>query len=144
VKRDSTGEDLADHIGYIVQLERNPLDVIAHAAASAVFHFGILHVVPCVWKRRVIAGVIEMHVRDNYIFDLFGIKPYHAQAFADRTKQHAISFHGSRCVEPGVEDKAAFLTRNRADILLLVSVLRLLSYRISSIATGVDCCAVIR
>ena len=53
--------------------------------------------------------------RDDHILDLVRIKPYHAQAFAHRTKQRAISFHGSRCVEPGVEDEAAFPAHNRPD-----------------------------
>ena len=62
VKCDSAGEDLADHVGYVVQLEWNPQGMMAHAAAGAVFHFGILHLITRVRKQGVIAGVIEMHV----------------------------------------------------------------------------------
>src|SRR5262249_12444201 len=80
---------------------------MAHAAAGAVLHFGVLHVVARLGEESVIARMIKVHVRDDHVFDAVGIDPDHLQSFFHRTKQGALSFRRARRVEAGVKHKAS-------------------------------------
>ena len=59
--------------------------------------------------------MIEVHVRDDHVFDLIGIKPDHPQSVSDRTQQRALSFRRAGGVETGVKHKTPVLPDNRPD-----------------------------
>ena len=56
-----------------------------------------------------------MHMRDDDVFDLVGIKPDHPQSVSDRTQQRALSFRRAGRVETGVKHKTPVLPNNRPD-----------------------------
>lgn len=50
-----------------------------------------------------------MHVRRNHIFAFSGLSPINAQVFADRAKQHALSFTARAQSNPVSKTKLRFL-----------------------------------
>src|ERR1700744_2177292 len=83
---------------------------MAHAAARAVLHLGVLHVIARLRKESVIARMIKMHVRNDDVFDAIGIDPDNLQSFSHRTKQSALSLRSAGSVEAGIEDEALLLS----------------------------------
>lgn len=112
MERDPAGEDFAQHIGHVIHFERIPQRRMAHASPGAVGHLRVLHVVTCFRKQGMIARMIEMHMRDDNIFDVVGVDSDQPQSLSDRPQQGAIPFRGPGRIEAGIEYEATFIAND--------------------------------
>lgn len=71
MKSGPAAEDFAHHGDDIVDLERQPQCLMAHAASGGIGHFAILQVIPRLWKQIMIAAMVVMHMTDDDGLDLF-------------------------------------------------------------------------
>src|SRR5678816_1780143 len=92
VKRYAAFEDPLDHRADVGSLERKPGDSVAHMATRAKRHFAILHVVARCWKLIQAAGMVVMHMRDDYIPHLRRLDADHLESFGRRSQQLALAF----------------------------------------------------
>ena len=83
-KRDAAGEHLAHHRDHVVLFVGEAELLVAHAAAGAVVHLLVLHVVAGARKQIDVAAVVVVHVADDDVLDLVGIDAEPLQALADR------------------------------------------------------------
>src|SRR6478752_3157003 len=87
----------------------------AHTSSSRVLHFRILHVKTGVWKEVEIAGVIEMHVRNNDVSDLVQLHPKCGEPLAHRGNEVSPTFARHDVVESGIDNVRSLLAHDRPD-----------------------------
>jgi hypothetical protein len=80
---------------------------MADAAARAEAHFSVLHMVPSLRERVVIAGMIPVHVGDDDILDGVRPNPERLEPFLDREHEFPVPPRTCGTVEAGVDHDGA-------------------------------------
>jgi hypothetical protein len=107
VKGTAAGKHLAHHGDHVVDFERQPQRVMAHAAASGVGHLAILQVIAGLRKQLVIAAMIVMQMADDDVLDGVGRDAERGETFAHRLDHLALALSAHGFVEAGVEHDGA-------------------------------------
>jgi hypothetical protein len=97
------------HRRYIVDFKRMAQQLLAHASTGAVLNFLVLQVVTCTREQIVIAAMVIMHMRHDYVFDGREIYADRLEPFADGPDDFAVTLLGHRRVESGVDNDSSVI-----------------------------------
>ena len=91
---------------------------MAHAAAGAVLHLAVLHVIARARKQVVVAAVVEMHVADDDGLDALRIDAERAERLAHRLDDLALAAVADRLVEAGIDHDGPARADDRPDVVV--------------------------
>ena len=115
VEGDAAVEDVADGGRHVLDLEDEAERLVAHAAAGAIGHLGVLEMEAGVREFGPVAGMIPVHVAEDDVLDRVGVDAGSPERIDRRAEPLPAAACGARGVEAGVEDDDAPLAADRPD-----------------------------
>ncbi len=118
VEAHAAGEQPPHHAGDVVGHEAVAKVVVDHAAAGAELHLAVLDVECRVRKQVEIAGMVVVHVGDDYVLDLRRIDTEPCEAVGGRAQQFAPAQPCLLGAEAGIDYERAAAAAHRPDEII--------------------------
>jgi hypothetical protein len=141
VKLNAAIEYTTDHRLHVFGLEGMAQTAVTHAAPGAIGHFAILYVISRARKKRTVARMVVVHVRDDHVLHRVGANADFLQTVLDGMRDRAPTLAGHFGVEPRVYDECARLADHRPDEVVERHryVVRVAAEKVLGRATVVEC-----